>query len=1066
MLSKSIEWKGYINPSYLILKYHYCSCFFDFKLESLRIMEYGSIIVDTNRNGADQIISTANMTSTRQNSIHVSSSGTAVNFMNTNSQTWLKNQNQTLNIEDQQDLSNVNVSNIPVIEIATYAETDVYECYIRGFESRIVMRRTNNDWINITQIFKLAAFTKTRRTKVLEKESNHMQHEKVQGGYGRFQGTWIPLDAAKYLVQKYEINDPVVSTIINFQLDPNNPPAKRSKNSVLKRSSPGIKINSPSSYNKTPKKKQLSSQTSGVKKAKKAGSISTTQINPSPLHNVLFQTPQQAHQSNTTNGMNTINDNDTTVESLSTVDDAQIHHHENSNMYVVDLNPTPSAIGYSATQKPLQFFPVPTNLTHPQDISKVNESKKPSEASFMSFMPGNNHNVFPNSERQMIMEAVPHNDNKKPRKPTKRRKKDASSLEINDTITMENSKLMNTITIQNKTQQDFNLIKHHMMGGVNPSQKTVTTGGEHTHSLSWSSGSSNAIISSQENQTPTSSRSTTPNNSQNLKGSNKTLLISEKDYKDLILQALSSEENVESFMSLLSSYIPPPSLDINFEVDDQGHSALHWATSMSNIPLIKLLLNLNVNILKCNKRGFNCISKLIFYNNSFKAGSFHEILSLLKMCLISADDNNRLPLHYLVELSVNKSKDPNVINFYMDTIVKVLAEENHSLLKMCINYQDNMGNTVLHLAALNLNINLCNRLVQLGSSMDIVNFNNETPSFIINKLNILPIQSFSVGTPAENKHRIELQSGFPSPEMHPHQKLHTHLLDNQRSIDNTLLVSEKADGIGNDRNNLSTIMDDISNMEAMLTSSVIKQDEQNHAQALKNSPMLYKSKPSDSAKESDLEKSVMLLDSQLPIVPITTQSAEQPGILRLTSELSKLTEQLSDTINYRSNNLNSTLQGTKNTINTIEKHIDSVSNQKKILLNQLNEHYNIISFEQLHDNAKELSLSLAKRKQSFINKFEKSQSQNLTHLIQQEELNINQKGENLESVSKEELIKMAVELSMLQKNRKNMVQEITNMTATVNTSSKLIKYRLLIGMTIDNINTKLDDIENDLRSNV
>lgn len=144
-----------------------------------------------------------------------------------------------------------------MIEIATYSETDVYECYIRGFETKIVMRRTKDDWINITQVFKIAQFSKTKRTKILEKESNDMQHEKVQGGYGRFQGTWIPLDSAKFLVNKYEIIDPVVNSILTFQFDPNNPPPKRSKNSILRKTSPGTKITSPSSYNKTPRKRTV-----------------------------------------------------------------------------------------------------------------------------------------------------------------------------------------------------------------------------------------------------------------------------------------------------------------------------------------------------------------------------------------------------------------------------------------------------------------------------------------------------------------------------------------------------------------------------------------------------------------------------------------------------------------------------------------------------------------------------------------------------------------------------------------------------------------------------------------
>ena len=63
---------------------------------------------------------------------------------------------------------------------------------IRGIA---VMRRRNDSYVNATQILKVAGVDKGRRTKILEKEILPGKHEIVQGGYGKYQGTWyaIPL---------------------------------------------------------------------------------------------------------------------------------------------------------------------------------------------------------------------------------------------------------------------------------------------------------------------------------------------------------------------------------------------------------------------------------------------------------------------------------------------------------------------------------------------------------------------------------------------------------------------------------------------------------------------------------------------------------------------------------------------------------------------------------------------------------------------------------------------------------------------------------------------------------
>jgi hypothetical protein len=62
-----------------------------------------------------------------------------------------------------------------------------------------VMRRRSDSYVNATQILKVAGIDKGRRTKILEKEILPGKHEIVQGGYGKYQGTWSVLPLSHFL---------------------------------------------------------------------------------------------------------------------------------------------------------------------------------------------------------------------------------------------------------------------------------------------------------------------------------------------------------------------------------------------------------------------------------------------------------------------------------------------------------------------------------------------------------------------------------------------------------------------------------------------------------------------------------------------------------------------------------------------------------------------------------------------------------------------------------------------------------------------------------------------------
>ncbi|KZV94557.1 apses-domain-containing protein [Exidia glandulosa HHB12029] len=95
---------------------------------------------------------------------------------------------------------------------AVYSSVQVYECMVRGIA---VMRRRPDSFVNATQILKVAGIEKGRRTKILEKDILPGKHDIVQGGYGKYQGTWIPLERGRELANQYGVG-PLLAPLFDF----------------------------------------------------------------------------------------------------------------------------------------------------------------------------------------------------------------------------------------------------------------------------------------------------------------------------------------------------------------------------------------------------------------------------------------------------------------------------------------------------------------------------------------------------------------------------------------------------------------------------------------------------------------------------------------------------------------------------------------------------------------------------------------------------------------------------------------------------------------------------------
>ncbi|KAK1247546.1 hypothetical protein MKX07_002455 [Trichoderma sp. CBMAI-0711] len=110
---------------------------------------------------------------------------------------------------------------------ATYSGIPVYEFQFGGDLKEHVMRRRHDDWINATHILKAAGFDKPARTRILERDVQKDVHEKIQGGYGKYQGTWIPLEAGEALAQRHSVYERIRPIFQFVPGDESPPPAPR-----------------------------------------------------------------------------------------------------------------------------------------------------------------------------------------------------------------------------------------------------------------------------------------------------------------------------------------------------------------------------------------------------------------------------------------------------------------------------------------------------------------------------------------------------------------------------------------------------------------------------------------------------------------------------------------------------------------------------------------------------------------------------------------------------------------------------------------------------------------------
>ena len=155
--------------------------------------------------------------------------------------------------------------------------------------------------------------------------------------------------------------------------------------------------------------------------------------------------------------------------------------------------------------------------------------------------------------------------------------------------------------------------------------------------------------------------------------------------------------------------------DVDMVIDNQGHTALHWACALAKLPVINQLIELGADIHRGNYAGETPLIRSVLTTNHFESGTFQELLARLSPSLRTLDHAHRTVVHHVALIAGVKGRAASARS-YMASILEWVAKDQEGVnLKLLVDVQDVHGDTALNVAARVGNRGLIKLLLDAGA---------------------------------------------------------------------------------------------------------------------------------------------------------------------------------------------------------------------------------------------------------------------------------------------------------------------------------------------------------------
>ncbi|TFK29653.1 transcription factor [Coprinopsis marcescibilis] len=554
-------------------------------------------------------------------------------------------------------------SSQPPVKIynAVYSSVQVYECMVRGIA---VMRRRLDSYVNATQILKVAGVDKGRRTKILEKEVLPGKHEIVQGGYGKYQGTWIPLERGRDIALQYGVA-PLLSPLFDFQ--PNMNALGALPVSAQGGTASPRPLSASSSYS------SLGPNASQYIPSSLPSSLPPAPIMPGSALRLLNQGRAQ--------GLFTPSTTSATLRPAG---------YHSPGPY-----PHPS---YAPSPQPQSSQTPPPGSSLKRHRSDADVEAYPQ---YVVQQPPPPHDAHMHDGTQHGMH--PHLNGEENPSPAKRLRTDSS-------LTTEHT------SSQGHWQSQPRVV-HSQPPGHNGYGQSAT---RPSSSMSTANGNrappgSGEVVEthrSRYSSKPSMPRGMDPNMS--FKDGRRTSLIS------LICQRDDPASVIDLLREVSAEPVHPSPFDIDTVLDDQGHTALHLAASVARMQTVEALISAGADVHRGNHLGETPLIRACLATHNSDHQTFANLVTYLHASIRTLDTSKKSVLHHIVSLAGVKGRAV-VARYYLDQIFYWIAQHEGGDFRSLVDLQDEHGDTALNISARVGNRSLVRTLLDVGANRVLAN---------------------------------------------------------------------------------------------------------------------------------------------------------------------------------------------------------------------------------------------------------------------------------------------------------------------------------------------------------
>lgn len=202
---------------------------------------------------------------------------------------------------------------------------------------------------------------------------------------------------------------------------------------------------------------------------------------------------------------------------------------------------------------------------------------------------------------------------------------------------------------------------------------------------------------------------------------------------------------------------PPANFQPNWPIDEENHTALHWASAMGDLEVIKQLKRFNADVLARNIRGETPFMRALNFTNCFDKQTFAPIMKELFGVVDARDNQGCTAIHHAaIMMKMEHVNWHNCSRYYLENILNRLQETlEPDAFQQLLDVQNNEGNTALHLAAQRNARKSIRSLLGRNASADIPNNEGVRAEDLIMELN------------ANKKEKARSSSPF-APDSHRH----------------------------------------------------------------------------------------------------------------------------------------------------------------------------------------------------------------------------------------------------------------------------------------------------------